>query len=284
VQPPEFVATIFHLLGIAPGATFPDRTGRPMPVAHGEPLWDLLGTKPATLARTEPGGDVALVPPFDNRQVRDEGFESGTLNPHGSRGRTKTWQAAPLVADGGGFGVRLVNDPANARGGNWHAALGIGDRPAGELVIAEGMRAMLTQEVRNPMAGNYSFAVHACGGGESAEAYRELLAHFAVRLAIFGFVDLAKHHGQQRIFATTEIQPSYSPGSGGYERFEVTVNLKSQDNGANQTDYGIGVGVFLEKRTPGPLTLPAGTPGAYIRVDDVAFRFSAEPLKKEVVI
>ena len=31
---------------------FRDRTGRPLPVTHGEPLWTLLGSQPATTERT----------------------------------------------------------------------------------------------------------------------------------------------------------------------------------------------------------------------------------------
>ncbi|MEX0978800.1 MAG: DUF1501 domain-containing protein, partial [Pirellulales bacterium] len=61
VEPQQLTATIFHLLGVAPDATFPDRTGRPMLATHGEPLWNLLGSTPATTARTQPGGDVAFV-------------------------------------------------------------------------------------------------------------------------------------------------------------------------------------------------------------------------------
>ena len=39
VSPADLVATIYHLLGIDPSLTVPDRTGRPMPIAHGgEPV------------------------------------------------------------------------------------------------------------------------------------------------------------------------------------------------------------------------------------------------------
>ncbi len=39
VSPADLVATIYHLLGIDPGLTLPDRSGRPMPIAHGgEPI------------------------------------------------------------------------------------------------------------------------------------------------------------------------------------------------------------------------------------------------------
>mgnify|MGYP003310025413 CR=1 FL=1 len=35
VSPPQFVATIYKLLGIDPHLTVPDRLGRPIPIAHG---------------------------------------------------------------------------------------------------------------------------------------------------------------------------------------------------------------------------------------------------------
>jgi hypothetical protein len=287
VQPPELTATIFHLLGIRPEATFPDRTGRPLAVASGEPLWKLLGTSPATAERTEPGGDVSLVPPFDDQQVRDGHFEAVPLVPHGTTQRAKTWQASPLVdASPGGFGVALVNDAGNSRNGSWHAALGFGiDQPAGALVIAEGAKAMLTQQVRNPMAGTFTFSVHACGAASTSEFYREVfLKHCACRLSIFSFVDLKKNHTQQRPYATVEIQPSWSQGGApGYEPFEVSVTLRSQDGGANQTDLGIGVAVTVEKKTPGPLQVPGGA-FAFLRLDDAKLTFDPQPRKDDVVI
>ncbi|MSR57075.1 MAG: DUF1501 domain-containing protein [Planctomycetaceae bacterium] len=43
VSPGDLVATIYHLLGIDPHLTVPDRTGRPMPIAHGgEPIYDIV--------------------------------------------------------------------------------------------------------------------------------------------------------------------------------------------------------------------------------------------------
>jgi hypothetical protein len=287
VQPPELTATIFHLLGIDPRSTFPDRTGRPLPISEGEPLWTLVGTKPATTERSEPGGDVSLVPPFDNRQIGDVDFESGLpLAPHGTTERAKTWQAAPLAAAAGPLGVALRNDPANSRGGDYHAALGIGlGAAAGSLVIDEGAKAMLTQQVRNPMAGTFTFAVRACGAGSTPDFYRDVfLKHFACRLSIFSFVDLKKNHAEQRPFATVEMQPPWSkPGQPNYDRFEVSVTLRSQDGGANQTDLGIGVAVIVEKKTPGPLQLP-GAGAAFIRIDDVEFSFDGQPRDDKVVI
>lgn len=43
VSPPDFVATVYQLLGIDPHLMVPDRTGRPMAVAHGgNPLQDVI--------------------------------------------------------------------------------------------------------------------------------------------------------------------------------------------------------------------------------------------------
>jgi hypothetical protein len=44
VTPADIVATIYNQLGIDAHTTVPDRTGRPMPIAHGgEPIWDVIG-------------------------------------------------------------------------------------------------------------------------------------------------------------------------------------------------------------------------------------------------
>ena len=43
VSPGDIVATVYHLLGIDPHLTVPDRTGRPIGIAHGgEPIREIL--------------------------------------------------------------------------------------------------------------------------------------------------------------------------------------------------------------------------------------------------
>ncbi|MGD9722471.1 MAG: DUF1501 domain-containing protein [Pirellulales bacterium] len=309
VEPQQLTATIFHLLGVGHEATFPDRTGRPLPVTKGEPLWTLLGTSPATSERTQPSGDLTRVPPYDERQVRDTDFESGRpLVPHDAEHRTKTWQASPIVSESASFGVSLVNDPSNSSGGAWHAALGIrpGGSGGGPRSIAQGARAMLSQEVRNPRAGRFTFTVRACGGGTDAEFYREVFAkNFACRLVIFGFVDLAKDHRQQRVFATADIQPAWcATGLPKYEAFQVSATLRSQDGGAMETSFGIGAAIVLEKITPGALELAGLGPGAtgvspvpdqhgqdaratlqaFIRIDDVELVFNPRPRDDKVTV
>ena len=44
VSPPDFVATVYKLLGIDPQMTVRDRLGRPIPIAHGgEPIFEVIG-------------------------------------------------------------------------------------------------------------------------------------------------------------------------------------------------------------------------------------------------
>jgi hypothetical protein len=311
VQPPELTATIFHLLGIGHDAMFRDRTGRPLAVSKGEPLWKLLGTAPATTDRVPSNGNVALVPPFDDRQILDTDFESGRpLEPYGAETRAKTWQASPILNSEkpGDLGVMLLNDPTSSRSGQYRAAIGFGvcpdtlsprGRGQGDgaplaLTVPQGARAMLSQEVRNPRAGRFTFSVHACGAGPSSEFYREVfLKHFVCRLAIFGFLNLKKDHRQHRQFATFDFQPAWCEASQSrYDRFQVTATLRSQDAGAMETSRGIGVAVIVEKVTPGILELPSGATGvspvpdfgAFIRIDDAELAFDPRPRDDNVTV
>jgi hypothetical protein len=306
VQPQELTATIFHLLGIGHDSTFRDRTGRPLPVSKGEPLWKLIGSTPATTERVAAGGDIGLVPPYDERQVRDTDFESGTpLAPHGTTEMPKVWQASPLgqAAKPGELGAALVDDPANSRGGRYHVALGLVPASArGNVHVADSSieaaarppaaRAMVSQEVRNPRAGKFTFTVHATGGGPSGEVYREaFLKNFVCRLVIFGFLDLKKDHRQQRVFSTVEFQPAWSePGRPRYERFQVSATLRSQDAGAMETSRGIGVAVIVEPIAPGAASgdtakaTVLAAQDAFIRIDDVEFSFNPRPRDDRVTV
>jgi hypothetical protein len=64
ILPQELAATIFHLLGIGHNATMLDRAGRPTHICDGEPLYQLVGSQPATLARRSATGDVRPIPDF----------------------------------------------------------------------------------------------------------------------------------------------------------------------------------------------------------------------------
>lgn len=281
VEPQHLTATVFHLLGVPHQATFPDRTGRPLPVTHGEPLWDLLGAQPATLARSEPGGDERLVPVYSERQLVDTDFESGEpLVAHGMKTRMKSWQASPL-ADAGtvALAVKLDADTSRARSG----ARSVVFEFTPGLANGEPVRAMLSQEVRSPRAGRFTFSAHAAAGGGDAEAWQTLFKTHRARLVIFGFLDLEKNHTQHREFASVEFAPQWSPADKpAYERFSVTANLRSQDAGAMETSRGVGVAVIVEPR-PDAQTVRLEKEIA-ILIDDAELTFDPRPRDDSVKV
>jgi len=293
VQPQELTATIFHLLGIGHDATFRDRTGRPLPVSTGEPLWKLLGTAPATSERCASQGDIARVPPFDDRLLSDVDFESGRpLLAHGTGTQEKCWQAAPLAPAEATqpLEVALVEDAANSRSGKRHVTLGLRPlvTPTSGAAIPTHPRAMLSQEIRNPRAGRFHFKVQACGGGSSAEAYREIfLQHFRCRLVMFGFLDLQKHHSQHREFGSVEFQPAWSPdGAPNYQPFELLVSIRSQDGGAMENSRGVGIAVIVERKSGSQLPIEAWrqAAGSLIRIDGVELTFDPRPRDENVTV
>ena len=151
--------------------------------------------------------------------------------------------------------------------------------------VAQGTRLLLTQEVRNPRAGKYVLTVFACGGAATPAAYRELfLKHFTCRLSVFGYQDEAKDPLRPRVFAAADFVPAYAGAKeGDYEKVELAVVLKSQDDGAFHLSRGVGVAIVVEKTTPGVLNVPAGV-AAFLRVDDVSLRFVPRPRNDEVQV
>jgi hypothetical protein len=293
VEPQDLTATILHLLGISHEAFFKHPTGRLLKVTEGTPLYPLLGSQPATDQRVPPGGNLALVPPYNSEPLLNVGFEEPVpLIRGGSGKRLKGWQATPLwdPAQGEELGVRLVKGPgALPHTGGQHVSIGYGlaEGPARGKIPA-GARALLAQEVRAPMAGQYTFAVHACGGGSSAAYYRDVfLKHFTCRLVIFGYRDERKDPAQAREFAAVAFQPPFADARGGqYAKFDLTTVLRSQDNSAFQLSYGIGVAVAVEKTSPGVLDLAAegDRPQAFVRIDDVELKFVARPRNDDVQV
>jgi hypothetical protein len=290
LEPQDLTATIFHLLGISHEAFFRHPTGRPLHVTEGEPIHAILGDGPATDRRMPAGGNVALVPVFNNALLLNTGFEDPQpLIPVGSGTRLKGWQALPLSEPAGRRGkgpalsVRLVEGAgALLHEGQQHAALGYEmSSTHGPAIIVQGARALLTQEVRNPRAGSYTFSVHASGGAVSEEVYRNVfLKHLTCRLVIFGYKDLKKDPRNVREYGSAVIQPPFADGrKGAYRQFEVAAALRSQDGGAMEIERGVGVAVIVEKTTPGELDAGKAFGGqpAFIRIDEVNLRFVPRP-------
>ncbi|MFM7160600.1 MAG: hypothetical protein ACKO3P_09535, partial [Planctomycetaceae bacterium] len=195
------------------------------------------------------------------------------------------WRATPLASPGSAefsWGCRVLEDPRQARSGRHCAALGFGwgtnaataDPAPGE--IAHGARLTLTQEIRNPRAGEFEVAVWLAAGGDFA-TYRDLLAlHFTARLVLFGYRDLAKNPlAGYREFASVAVDLDFDLG-GEYRELRLKRRLRSQDDGANEIEMGVGLALELTKSSPGTLQVPAGR-ACWLCVDDFELRFLPRP-------
>jgi hypothetical protein len=265
----DLTATIFHLLGIDPGGMFPDRTNRPHPLTKGEPIAAALGDAPATTARCQPGGDVALVPPYDSSLLLDTAFDpKRPLLPPAPPTRAKGWRAAPIWDEKTGNGLAVRTDAAGV-------AIGYGLGGGGDgAVIEANARCLLAQEVRNARGGRYTFTVQAAGEAASADEFEAVfLAHFACRLVLFRFRDTNKDPRNADQLASAEFRPVFGKAGD----FKVGRFLGSGAPGVNfPIGNGLGVAVVVEKRTPGPLALPGNEKRrAALRVRSVALEFSA---------
>lgn len=288
VTPDDLAATVFHLLGIPHDIIFHDRNGRPMRATEGTPMHGVLGTKPATDSRTTPGGQVPEIDSFSTEPLVNLNFENPPrLASIGKR--VRGWQAAPTFAQcGNTFSVHLGRVPdVRSRSGEHHVGLGYGlYNGRGEGQIPQGARAILAQEIFNPMPGTFTFAVHASGGANDSQTdYRKVfLENFTCRLVIFGFSDDSRDVRKIREYASQKIEPVFAgPYESSYKRFSVSVELKSQDMDKRQLDHGIGVAVILEKTSGGILDLadrPERQQG-FVRIDDVELAYVPSPPREE---
>lgn len=279
VNPGDLTATIFHLLGINHEVTFPDRTGRPLRATEGEPIHALLGDKPATRERSEPGGEVPATAFFSTAPLVFTRFESpAALHPIDKR--VRGWQAEPLWnADAGdGFDVRLAESPEQP--GGRHVAIGYGlSSGRGRGLIVQGTRAMLVQEVFNPRPGEYAFTVAASGGDpEDVAYYRDVWCrHFTCRMIIFGYADNTRDPRKIVEFTSQTIQPPALESSATKAAtYTVATRLDSQNNGANQLGFGVGVALIVEKTSADALDLskPGLQGRAFVRVTHARVDFT----------
>ncbi|HTI50030.1 MAG TPA: DUF1501 domain-containing protein [Planctomycetaceae bacterium] len=290
LEPQDLTATILHLLGIGHQVMFKDQTGRPLHATLGEPIYPLLGVRPATDARVVAEGNLALVPPYTTERLLNIGFEENrSLSTLDSQQRLKGWRALPLAeagADKNDFGVRIAGgEGGQPHRGKAHAVLGIGTSgPSAAANLSAGARAMLTQEVRNPRAGAYTVTLQAAIGGTPADS-DWFARNFSCRLVLFGYRELAKNPWNGfREYATVPI-PLVGPevSTATYRSISLTQKLRSQDGGAAEIEMGVGIAVILERKSPGELAIPAGT-RAFVQIDDVALEFIPRPRNDDVMV
>jgi hypothetical protein len=277
IRPHDLTATIFHLLGIDHRAVFLDKLGRPQPITRGEPLLAILGTKPATAARCEPGGDPAFVPPYDPSLLLDTDFASGKpLLAVSPPSREKGWRGWPLgtETDGNGLIVTTVASPRR------HVAIGLGPAPT----IAAGARAILSQEIRAARGGEYTFVVKVSGFASTQEKFdndfRNLLA---CRLLLFRFADASKDPRKIQELASLTISPEYC-GIEQARAFTLKRYLGSTAGGMNfPIGQGLGVAVVVENASGSPIKRDTAPSTASLLIHEVSLRFSARPRNENTI-
>lgn len=276
--PGDFTATLFHLMGINWQTGFSDREGREHKLTLGAPLYKLLGAEPATKQRTEPTGDVARVPPFDEEAwLLAPDFQPPlTLLPATTPGRPRGWRATPLLDKMGEFGVRL--DGAQA-------VLGFTSSKEA-LKIAQGTQALLAQEVRSPFAGTFKVTLDVSARAVSKEFFEKIfLEHFVCKLALFKYTQASKTVLQRSEWHSVSFKPALTDGKT-WQPVELTKEFINKTPGANFS-YGLGLGVsiIVEKKTPGLLDLPAGQDrGAELLVKNVKIHFTPKPRFEQVTV
>ncbi len=276
IRPHDLTATIFHLLGVDPHGMFPDKTNRPHAITKGEPLFRVLGNRPAPLC--EPGGDPAFVPPYDDRKLLDTDFRSGKLLPCSPPSREKGWRAAPLFE-----AARGVALSAKAIGGDApHVALGFGHADGAALpTMPQAARTLLAQGVRSGRGGQHTFTVRASGGGASAEYFDAVFAkHFTCRLVLFRFTDVTLNPENVQELASVEFRPAF----GEPKAFTLSKFFGSTTPGANfSIGNGLGVAIVVARSTAGELKPPAGPHRAWVEIHSAALEFSPRPRDESVV-
>lgn len=266
----DLTATIFHLLGIDPNGVFYDKSNRPHLLTHGEPLRRLLGTESATRQRCTPGGDPALVPPYDTSLLFDADFSSGrALIPPAPPSRARGWRGCQ-----GPAGLSVQQAGTNG------VLMGV-DLGRGPAVIAHGSQAILAQEIRNARGGHYTFSVRVSGAGTSREDFERLMSSLNCRLALFRFADMRKDPRDMQVLASANFQPQFGDAC---SSFSVDRFLGSTTPGANfSIGNGLGVAVVVEKSSPGDLRL-TGPQRACVRIHSVTLDFQARPRDDSVTV
>mgnify|MGYP002623165421 FL=1 len=270
VHPGDLTATMFHLVGLDPASTFEDRLGRPHPVTKGSPIFDLLGTEPATTECVASTGDITRVPPYDPSVTLMQTDFAGDapLQPIDAPSQPKGWRASPLLEGSIGWGIR-TRDAVAHLGAHGGVATTIGDNAS--LILA--------QEVRSPFAGTFTFRLRLRGIAASPDADEQFFAqHFRCRMQFFQFTERAKSAADRRELAGVDVSPKFAAAGDEWETIELTREFINPNLGGNFS-FGLGMGIALviKRTSSGPLQIPAGDRPLGIEVAEAQVVFNAKP-------
>lgn len=273
----DLTATIFHLLGIDPRGVFHDKENRPHPLTKGEPIAAMLANSRPPLELRTAEGDPNFVPLFDTRLLFDTEFQSDRpIAPVEPLTRKKGWRGWPLRSP--------ALNPLTVDKSSGLAELGYGAVEAPEMmVIDQGARALLAQEIRNARGGHYTLKVQARGAASTADEFETtFLTHFRCRLMLFRFADMRKDPRAITELAATEFRPICDKS----QEFVLDRFLGSTTPGANfAIGSGLGILIVVDKQTPGSLVLSANSPRrAALQVESVTLTFSPRQRDEAVTV
>ncbi|MDA0283138.1 MAG: DUF1501 domain-containing protein [Planctomycetota bacterium] len=285
VQPGDLTATMFHLLGVPHQGHFLDAQNRPHRLTDGEPLWQLLGSEPATPERVASTGNVARVPPFDpTRYLLQKDFAGDDpLKPVVEPSRPKGWRADPLysLAREDQFSatvLRDLNEPTAALGFN----LGAG----APLEIAQNAKVYLAQEVRSPYPGSYRLRVRLRAEASSPEFFANVFRqNFTCRLVFFQFNSQSKFVNESHELASTACEVILvETGTDKWQTVELSKQFVNPNPGSNFS-FGAGLGVAFQivKSSGGILKVAAGD-RAFVRIADVTLEFLGKEVNENVKV
>ena len=278
IRPHDLTATIYHLLGIPHDSTFRDLTNRTHPVTKGEPLYRLIGDRPATMARCESTGDARLVPPYDPSPLVDTEFATGLLYPATTPTKLKGWRASPLIDSlpNGLVATRVSNPQPHVRLGALEFA------GSSKQVVAAGSKLMLGQEVRNARGGTYTFTIRVSGQATSPAEFERWFGNtLACRLVLFRFANMNKSILEIEELASERFLPELGSFNDAKE-FTVTRFLGATIPGTNfSTGNGLGVALIVEALSNLELR---PSESASLNVDCVKFHFDARKRDDNVTV
>ncbi len=264
VTPADLTATIFHLLGIDPHGAFHDTLGRQHQLTRGEPIRDLLGTRPATDIRVLPGGSLDRVRPFDGRKLNQRGFaEDAVIKAADFGSRPKGWRATPLLAAAAPTGFGAWHDRSSAS-----ARLGYATPGSKPSAVA-----YLGQELINPRAGGYLARIKLRGHG----AIDKLAT---AKLEFCRYNSLVKNPAQRQTLVAHAL-PSEAVGGDEWVTLEFSARLDSNKPGSNfAIGKGLGVVVSLSPRDQ---QASAGA-SAWLEIADIEVIFTGRTINENVTV
>ena len=276
IRPHDLTATIYHLLGIPHHGVFHDRANRPLLLTKGDPLYRLLGDRPATAERCVAGGDESLVPPYSEQLLVDLDFGAEKLIAPTPNSREKGWRADPLLAtDAGGWQARAEKMPQP------HVRLGLQagreERPG---KLPAGAKIVLAQEIRSARGGQYDLALSISGHGSSREAFERWFDKaLTCRLVLFRFANVAKNPLEMVELASQPFRPTFCEFREPVE-YSISKFLGSTVPGTNfPIGNGLGVAVVVQNATAMDL-VPGET--AYLCVHKARLAFQARARDESV--